>query len=465
MIKNIQTMPDSGLGLREKIGYALGDTASLLLFGLVQSLLQKYYTDILSLNIVSIMLMFIIARIWDAINDPIWGRIIDSIKPSPNGRYRCWMKYLAVPVALSGVLMFLRIPGLDSGGKLVYAYVSYILFGMLYTAINIPYGSLAQVMTSDEAERSSLSVFRSIGSTLGAVPAMLLVSFCYVKLADGSSVMSYGKIMTGVSAIALLSVLCYLLSYRWTRERIHTQPAPREKGRTVKVISALLHSRPYMAICLVGMLFLAAQMFSQSYYPYLFNYYFQAPGLSMMPTVCQYLPVAVIMLFASRLGEKFGRREVCAYGMLFAGICNLALYLTGSSGVWLYLGVCLMSGIGNAFLFLLIWALACDSIEYNELRYGIHDEATAYAFFTFTRKLGQTVAAILVNMALLRIGYSDNVLNVSNIDSDTLRAMYSDSVLIPAILFLLIFLILRFMYPLSKAKMLEMKQTAAPAEL
>ncbi len=448
----------SGIDTRDKIGYAMGDLASLLVFGLVQSVLQKYYTDVLGIGVVSIMVMFIIARVWDAINDPLWGRIIDRIPPAPDGRYRRWLKTLAVPVALSAVLMFVKIPGLSEGGYLAYAYVTYILFGMLYTGINIPYGSLAQVITSDDRERSSLSVFRSIGSTFGAMPAMLLISFCYVKNANGTSVMSYGKILTGAAVIAALSVAAYLLCYRWTTERVPTKPAPKEKGQTWKVIKILLHSRPYMAVCLVGMLFLAAQMFSQSYNTYLFNYYFNAPGLSMMPTVCQYLPVAVIMLFAGKLGARFGRREVCAYGMLMAGVCNLALYLVGGTNVWMFLAVCLLSGVGNAFIFLLVWAIAADAIDYNEVSYGLHDEATSYAFFTFMRKLGQTIAAILVNMALLRIGYTDNVLNTANITGGTLDMMFTDSVLIPAVLYFLIFVILRFMYPLGREKIAQLQK-------
>ena len=448
----------SGIGTRDKIGYAMGDLASLLVFGLVQSVLQKYYTDVLGIDVVSIMIMFIIARVWDAINDPLWGWIIDRIPPAPDGRYRRWLKTLAVPVALSAVLMFVKLPGLSEGGYLAYAYVTYILFGMLYTGINIPYGSLAQVITSDDRERSSLSVFRSIGSTFGAMPAMLLISFCYVKNENGTSVMSYGKILTGAAVIAALSIAAYLLCYRWTTERVPTKPAPKEKGQTWKVIKILLHSRPYMAVCLVGMLFLAAQMFSQSYNTYLFNYYFNAPGLSMMPIVCQYLPVAVIMLFAGKLGARFGRREVCAYGMLMAGVCNLALYLVGGTNVWMFLAVCLLSGVGNAFIFLLVWAIATDAIDYNEVSYGLHDEATSYAFFTFMRKLGQTIAAILVNMALLRIGYTDNVLNTANITGGTLDMMFTDSVLIPAVLYFLIFVILRFMYPLGREKIAQLQK-------
>ena len=252
--------------MKDKIGYALGDFASVLVFGLVQSVLQKYYTDVLGIGVVGIMVMFIVARIWDAVNDPLWGRIIDRAPVWPDGRYRHWLKVFCVPVAIAAILMFVKIPGLSEKGYLVYAYVTYILFGMVYTCINIPYGSLAQVITSDEKERSSLSVFRSIGSTFGAIPAMLLISLCYVKLEDGRSVMSYRKIIIGVIVIAVFCVLGFLLSYRWTRERVKTRPMAR--GETLRVVKILLHSRPFMAVSIASMLFLAAQMFSQSYYTY-----------------------------------------------------------------------------------------------------------------------------------------------------------------------------------------------------
>lgn len=447
----------SGIGRRDKIGYAMGDVASLLVFGLVQSVLQKYYTDVLGLSIVSIMVMFIFARVWDAVNDPIWGRIVDGMKPRPDGRYRRWLKAFAVPVAVSAVLMFVKIPGMSRSGYFIYATVTYVMFGMLYTCINIPYGSMAQVITSDERERSSLSVFRSIGSTVGALPAMLLISFCYVKGANGVAVMSYNKIIVGVAVISVFSAAAYYLCYGWTKERVETKPAAHQKGETARIIKTLVKSRPYVVVCIVGMLFLAAQMFSQSYYTYLFNYYFNAPQLSMMPTVCQYLPVAAVMLFAGKLGAKYGRKEICALGMLAAGACNLLLFVMHTANVWAFLGVCLLSGVGNAFIFLLMWAIATDAIDYNEVTYDLHDEATSYAVFTFMRKLGQTVAAVLVNSALLRIGYTDNVLNTSRITGATLRTMYADSVLIPAVLYLLIFALLWFAYPLGKTRIAELQ--------
>ena len=456
-----QSLPrTSGIGIKDKLGYAFGDLASCLLFGLTQSVLNKYYTDVLEISVLHVLVMTIVARIWDAVNDPIWGRIIDRAGVKADGRYRRWIKIFSLPVALSAVLMFLDVRGLAESGRLVWIYVTYILFGMLYTCINIPYGSLAQVITSDDKERSSLSVFRSIGSTFGAMPAMVLASMCYVTLADGTKEMSFQRVFIGVCAIAVLSVVFFLLCYSWSKERVVSEPALVQKGQTGKVIRTLLKSRPFMAVSIASMLFLAAQMFGQGYNTYLFHHYFKNPGLTMLPTVFQYLPVAVIMFFATKLGNKFGRREVCSYGVLLAAVFYIILFLlslVGITNVWLYLLANLMGGIGTAFIFLLVWVLATDAIDYNKVTYGLNDEATSYAFYSFMRKLGQTVATILINVPLLRIGYNGSELKTEGLSDAALKTMYNFSVMIPAVLFLLVFIFLRFVNPLSKQKVEQLQ--------
>ena len=451
----------SGIRLKDKIGYAFGDLASCLVFGLTQSVLNKYYTDVLEISVLHVMIMTIIARIWDAINDPIWGRIIDRAKVGKDGRYRRWIKIFSLPVALAAVLMFLDVRGMVPAGRLAWIYITYILFGMLYTCINIPYGSLAQVITSDDKERSSLSVFRSIGSTFGAMPAMVLASVCYVTLADGTKQMDYKKVFIGVCFIAALSVIFYLLCYRLSKERVESKPEPAKKGTSSEVIRALLKSPPFMAVCLASMLYLAAQMFGQGYNTYLFHYYFEKPGLTMLPTVFQYLPVAVVMFFATKLGNKFGRKEVCSLGMLIAAVFYIILFLLsliGVTSVWLYLIANLMAGIGTAFLFLLVWVLATDAIDYNRVTYGLKDEATSYAFYSFMRKLGQTVATVLINVPLLRIGYNGSELKTEGLSASALKTMYNYSVMIPAVLFLLVFILLKFVYSLDKKRIDKLQE-------
>ena len=137
MESNCYIARTSGLKFKDYLGYALIDTAGCLIFSLVTTLLQKYYTDILHLSPLFIMLMFIGARIWDAINDPIMGRIADTAKPRTSGRYRPWVLFAAIPLALSGILMFVKLPNMGEPTSVlftcIFATVTYVAFGMVYT--------------------------------------------------------------------------------------------------------------------------------------------------------------------------------------------------------------------------------------------------------------------------------------------------------------------------------------------
>ena len=165
-----------GITTKDKIGYALGDVGSLLVFGLANTFLQVFYTESLGITPLIVMLVMIIARIWDAVNDPLWGKIVDNAPCKKKGtRYKRWLIYLCLPLAVSAVIMFINVKslGFSMGATIAYVSFSYILFGMLYTGVNIPYGSMASVITTDDKERNSLSVFRSVGSTLGGFGPMM----------------------------------------------------------------------------------------------------------------------------------------------------------------------------------------------------------------------------------------------------------------------------------------------------
>lgn len=445
----------SGIRFRDKMGYAIGDAGNLFVFSLVTTLLQVYYTDILHIAPSLIMILFTAARVWDAVNDPIWGRIVDTRPVGGQGRYRPWLIRLALPLAVSAILMFVKIPGLSSRGYFAYACVTYVLFGMLYTGTNIPYGSMASVITTSEKERGVLSVFRSVGSMFGNIPSILIASLCYITVtaADGSAVkqLDYNMLFIGVCVTAALCLVAYLLCYRLSKERVPAPPAAaKKKGETWRVIQSLFRSRSFVSLCVASMLLLAAQMFTQSYYVYLFKNYFRTPGLYSLVLVSQYLPVAGLMFVTGKLAAKIGRKELCALGMLLAGIANLVLYILHTTNPYVFLVACFLSGIGSTFFFLQVWALATDVIDEHEIRSGKREDATAYAFYSFTRKLGQTVAGILANAALIWIGYNE----LSGTQSAaTSSGMYSLAVLIPAILYLLMFASLWFWYPLDKKRM------------
>ena len=465
----------SGLKRKDYVGYALGDFAGCLCFSTVTTLLQKYYTDVFHLSPLFIMLMFIAARVWDAINDPIMGRIVDIRKIDKRGRYRVWMKWIAIPLAFATVLMFLPWPGLvDAMGPIgiaVYAAITYILFGMLYTVHQIPYGSLASVVTTDDKERNKLSVFRSVGAALGSVP-VLIITFIWAKGvvdAQGNPVMGengkqitqvqYLPVIIGVVVMAILAAGLLFLAYKWNKERVVAKDQPKApRGETWRITKTLLKNRNFVAVCLVGLLLLAGQMFTQSFYTYLFNDLFAMNWMNMVSMVCTYLPMAVIMLFAGKLVRRFGKKSMCAFGGFLAGGANLILvFLKGPVTAFppLFLVFCLISGIGLSILTLEIWALATDAIDDVEVKTGTRNDGTSYSAFMFFRKMGQVVAAVAVNGALLGLNYKTEPGAVQTLES--LNVMYYMATIIPAVMFGLMGLVMLLMYGLGKKRTAELQ--------
>ncbi|MCR5675803.1 MAG: glycoside-pentoside-hexuronide (GPH):cation symporter [Lachnospiraceae bacterium] len=465
----------SGLRGKDYLGYAMVDAAGCLVFSLVTTLLQKYYTDIFHLSPLFIMLMFIAARIWDAINDPIMGRICDTVRPTGSGRYRQWLLYVAAPLALASILMFIKWPGIGETGHetatRVYATVTYILFGMIYTALQIPYGSLASVVTTDVSERSRLSVFRSIGAALGSIPVLVIASFAYEKRLDaagnivmgenGKAItdMQYTPVIIGVVIMSLCSMIMLFISYGLNRERVRTKPQEPEKGASFKAVKLLFGSRAFIAVSLTALLLLAGQMFTQSFYTYLFDDYFHANWMNLASQACTYSPMIIMMFFLPGLARRIGKKEICATGVAFAAAANLILFflrgMEPSQLMWIFLVLCFVSGCGLTTVVMQLWAIAADAIDDIEVKTGSRDDGTAYSVFNFFRKLGQVLAAVCVNGALIGMNYRYEKGAVQTMDN--LKIMYDLATVIPAVLFALMAVMLFVFYPLNRQKTAELQ--------
>ena len=462
----------SGLKGKDYLAYALGDTGCCLVFGLVTTLLQRYYTDVLLLHPLYIMLMFVVARVWDAINDPIMGRICDTVKTSRWGKYRPWFLYGSIPLVLSAIFMFIKWPGFGSEpgsvGVSVYAAVTYILFGMCYTVIQIPYGSLASVVTLDDKERSKLSIWRSVGAAIGSMPVMIIgmVAFKAAKGTPGEDdvPVNYTILIIGVVVMAVVALAMLLIAFFGNKERVKPMPVVVEKGATINVFKKLFKSKSMVAVSLASMLLLAGQMFIQSFYSYLINFYFGKEGIwTMLPTVLTYLPMAVLMFFTPKLVKKFGKKEVSGVGMAVAAVANLAMFFVlfmgkGMGALVTFMVFCLISGIGLNFFVLQVWAMAADAIDEIEVKTGSRDDGTAYAFFMFFRKIGQAISAIAVGATLLAMGYYESALGGFEFSADQLKLMFILATLIPAGMFGVMAIILLLVYPLSKKRVAKLQE-------
>lgn len=455
-----------GIGLKDKVGYALGDAAGVMTFAIIGSFLQMFYTNVLIIDPNKVMTLFIIARLWDAVNDPIWGAFVDKRGCGKNGKFRPYLKWFSLPLAVFAVLMFIKIPGLSQTQYLIFAYVTYIGYGMLYTVVTIPYGSMASVITTDLRERSALSMFRSVGAGLGGLPAQILLPlFVYktventVTAADGtqsvktSQVLEGNKLLIGVIILSVLSVIVYQLCYKMTTERVTSAPAAAKNVNVAKTVKTLLKNRPFIAICIASMMLIATQQFTQTAYNYLFLDYFQKPKLYSLVTIFTYLPMVLLLPFLQKIVMRFGKKEVCAAGMFLSFAANLVLWLIHTQNVVVFFAFCFLSGLGMTFLVLEVWALVTDVIDYQEMLSGQRDEGTSYAFVSFMRKLGQTVAGILGTKILVFAGYDPQ-----NVTAQATEKLYGMSAMVPAVMCLIMALSLAVLYPLTKKKLAQLRE-------
>lgn len=444
------------LSKKNIIGYALGDTGGVLSFGVVSSFLQMYYTDVLHISLAKITMLMLVARIWDAINDPLCGAFIDSRKPTKYGRFRPYVFWLSFPMIIAFVLVFVKIPGLSESQYLIYAYITYILYGMMYTGVNIPYGSMASVMTDNLRERSTLSVARSFGSGVGSLPGQILLPlFVYSTAVDtGVKYLDGSKLLGGILLIAGFMVIIYTASFKMTKENI-TPPAGQKKESMGRVMVQLMRNRAFVMLCLASLLLIAGSMYTQTIFNYLFKNYFKTPGLFAMVTVATYIPMLVLMPFMGKLVVKFGKKEICSFGSIFASLAFIALYFMKTENPYVFLGMVLISGFGVSFFTLEVWALVTDTIDYQEKLTNRRDEGTSYACFSFFRKLGQTLAGMGAAGALAMIGYvtAEGVLEQT---AEVNRGIYDIATLVPFVLYLVMFLLLQFGYPLTRVRMEEL---------
>ena len=452
-----------GIKMKDKIGYALGDTGGLLTFALIGAFQNKFYTDVLGIDPAKIIVLIFVARIWDAINDPIWGAFVDSRKPTKYGRFRPYVFGFSIPLAVAAVFMFIKLPSLSDAQYLIYAYITYIMYGMMYTAVNIPYGSLASVVTDDGMERSSLSMWRSIGAGLGGLPGQILLPLIVYNTVindDGTKaqVLDGTKLAICVAALSAVSVLVYFLHFKLTKERIAPPKKEKSQYNAFVTIKDLAKNRPFVMICLASMLLIAFQFYYQSTYTYLFADYYHKAGLYALVTICTYGPMAIFIPIMNKLIEKIGKKELCAIGLAFAAVANFVLFLLKPENPYVFLVFIFFSGLGQTFLVLEVWALVMDVIDYHELRTRRREEGTAYAFFSFTRKLGQTLAGVGLNALLAVISYDSKAVSEGKVlPAEVLDKLYNISTLVPAIVLTVMAVIMFFGYNLSKKKLAVMR--------
>ncbi len=452
------------IGFKDGLGYAFGDAANLFVLTYVSSYLKVFYTDVLKVAENKIMTLLLIARLWDAVNDPLWGAVVAKKRPGKSGKFRPYLKWCAVPLGITAMLCFVNFRSFTQSEAVITAlmYITYIAFGMMYTTMNIPYGSLASVITDDPDGRTLLSTFRSVGAGLGgAIPLLIGPMVIYsvtgtnsqgeaVKAADSGGMMTFGIIM------GALSIVFYFLCYGTTKERVPSEEEPKVDMKNTYI--GLLKSKPFIVVALSGIL-ISGQLQFGSLNQYLYKNYFENTDLSIIGTIANYLPMAVMIFFMPKLVKRFGKQELCTVGTFFAALASILMFIIvpmcdrQTTGPVVFMIFMFITGLGYSFVSITNWAIITDVIDYQEQKTGIRSESAIYAVYTFCRNLGQTIADV-GGMKLLGAvaGYNGAVHGSAGYVEGVGEGILFVCTIIPAIVYTLVFILFKI-YPLKKDKL------------
>ena len=387
--------------LTEKIGYAAGDFAFCLYWQMFSMFLLFFYTDIFGISASAAGTMFLVTRLWDTANDPIMGVISDRTQ-TRWGKFRPYILWFAVPLGIFGILTFTT-PNLSATGKIIYAYITYGLIMMLYTAVNVPYASLLGVMTDDPNEKTSFATFRTIGAYLGSMFVQGVTVYLVAFLGQGQEKQGYQYTMV---FYVLLSLLLLYMTFRLTKERI--QPI-KEKSSVRNDFNDLLNNGPWIILFFVGLSMIISISIRGGTIMYYFKYALMNEKLSAAFMLEGSIACLVGMLFLKWFTVNTGKRK----GMLFllSGYTLFSVlfyYIPFDQTVLIFVGYFLISLFFGPMLPLL-WSMYADTADYSEWKNGRRATGLVFSASSASQKLGWALAGAVTGWLLTVYGFQANM--------------------------------------------------------
>ena len=388
-------------GWLEKISYGSGDFGFNLYWTTISAFLLIFYTDSFGLNAAAAGTMLLTTKLVDAFADPIMGAVADRTR-TKWGRFRPWLLWAAVPLAASGVLTFTT-PDLDSAAKLVYAYATFALMMVIYSVINIPYGALSGVLTSEPQARTQLNSFRFVGGFLGGTFVTYMTPKLVKALGGANEVLGWQLTMTIYGVIACLLFVTLFLT---ARERV--EPVSEQKVSPWKDIGDLLQNRPWLImfiLALVVMVTISTRMGASAYY---IKYYVGKPDQTATFLTVYGVALAAGSLITPLLTRFIDKRRLLIILMVLVGILSSAFFFIPKDQIMLMYGLQIAIGLCLGPKSPLTFSMYADCADYNEWKTGRRATAMTFAAATFSQKLGGALASFVIASVLAGLGYVAN---------------------------------------------------------
>ena len=447
------------LRLGEKICYGFGDLASCLFWQTITFYLLFFYTDVFGITAKAAGIMFFVSRISDAIFDVVVGMLADRTR-SRWGKFRPYLLWIAVPLGVSAVLAFTT-PGFGETGKLVYAYITFILFMFMYSAINIPYTALLGVISGDPVERADAATSKFIGAYLAGI-IVSAAALPLVKYLGGENAGRGWQLTMGVFAVT--AVVLFLITFAATRERI--QPIAKEKTSIGNDLKDLTRNVPWMLLFVVTILFILFVCIRLSVTTHYFKYYIGEQEVTLFGTTHKY-GFEVLASAFNTVGQLLslvgvglvpvvvrflGRKKAVLVLFVTALICTGAFYVFKPENLVLIFVFQAIGSISGGPISALLWLMYADTADYSEWKTGRRATGLVFSASIMSNKVGWAIGSMIAGAILASTGFVANVEQNADVQHG-LKAMMS---IIPAGVGT-VALILLFFYGLNEKVMAKVK--------
>ena len=394
--------------IRDSVAYAAGDLGCNMSFAL-KGTMSIFWTQFMGLDLWYALLL-IVVQVWDAINDPLIGSMIDADKRKyKRNKFLQYIWAGSIGLIVGGACCFLPFPNAPVWAKMIIFIAGYIVWDAFYTVANVPYGSLLSLISKEPADRASLSAWRSIGSIFGNMLPMVILPFI---IYDSNNNLMGERVFIAALIMGALGFICFQFMIRNTEIRVDTEVVCNEeqpKFNVFKAFGNFMKNRPAVGATLAAMGMFIGMQGATAAVTVIFQSYFKNVQISGIVQLFAMIPIVVFTPLARKMVVKYGKKELATFGSICSVAAALGLFIVTPNNtgldLMLYIGFQLIYSLGLGIYSTVSWAMMGDAIDYNEWKFGSREEGTVYSLHSFFRKLAQGIGPSLVLIVMVALGY------------------------------------------------------------
>ena len=401
-------------GILDSVSYAAGDLGCNMSFAL-KGTMAAFWTQVMGLGL-WYSLLLVVVQVWDAINDPLIGSIVDSDRHTyKRNKFLQYIWVGSIGLIVGGACCFLPFPGAPTWAKIIIFIAGYVLWDAFYTVANVPYGSLLSLISSEPADRASLSAWRSIGSMLGNMLPMVILPFIIYNEDES---LNGPRVFLAALIMGVLGFICFQFMIKTTEVRVDTElkvSEEREKFNVFKAMGNFCTNRPAVGATLAAMGMFIGMQGAATAVSVVFQIYFKNTEISGVVQLFAMIPIVLFTPLARKMVTKFGKKELSVVGAICSiiGACGLFIITPDNTGTDLLIYVLcqLVYSLGLGIYSTVSWAMMGDAIDYNEWKTGKREEGVVYSLHSFFRKLAQGVGPAVALVIMSTLGYVNNAVD------------------------------------------------------